>query len=185
MPPGIIGEANDIEIHSLLQNGIIKVSAASVITTAINMHHDAYISLRAITYTGYGRLEQCGELKPALTAVDIDCSLRPQHPVGNFIAGLYHVDGRTLPGETFNHVPCVAVYGIGKGGEVLALPALRRGLLAWISTEIGVVEVEQELEIGCLDAPGHRQNMREVVIGYWRIHPQPFADVCCAMMCYD
>src|SRR6266699_784327 len=171
MPPGIIGEANDIKIHSLLQNGIIKVPAASVIATAINMHHDTHIVVRAIAYTGYGRLEQRGELKPALTAVDIDCSLRPQHPVGNFIAGLYHFDGRTLPGETFNHVPCVAVYGIGKGGEVLALPALRRGLLAWISPEIGVVEVEQELETGCLDAPGHRENVREIVICYRRIYP--------------
>src|SRR5207247_698099 len=126
MPPGIIGEPNDIEIHSLLQDGIIKVSAASVVTTAINMYHDTHIPLRSITYTGYCRLEQRSELKPALTAIDVDFPLWPQHPVGNLIASLHYIEGRTLSSEALNHVPCVAVYSMCERGEVLALPALRR-----------------------------------------------------------
>jgi hypothetical protein len=87
-------------------------------------------------------------------AVDIDCSLRPQHPVGNLIAGLHHVEGRALPGEAFNHVPCVAVHGIRECREILSLPASWCRLLARISPEVGVVEVQQELEAGRLDAPG-------------------------------
>src|SRR5437660_8328321 len=150
---------------------VIKVSASNVISASINMRHDACIVMRAIAYTGNGRLEKGGELNPALADLGRDFSLRPQHPVGNLIAGLHYVDGGALAGETFNHFPCVAVYSIGECWEILALPALRRWLLARVSPEVAVVEVEQELETGCLDAPGHCQNMREVAIRYWRIYP--------------
>lgn len=119
------------------------------------MHHHLAVS-GAIANARDGRLEQRRELRPALRAVDIQLPQRPEHASGHFIAGLDHSGGRALPGELAQHISRVGVHRIRQGGQILTQPALRRVLLTRIGPEVGIMEVQQELQPGLLDALRHR-----------------------------
>ena len=175
MPEGVVGLADDVERHTLLNHIVEEPLVGENVATAVHVQHDRNVGTGRILNTGHTRLQKSAEPLPRLPVAGRclvfpvlriravargNTPMLPKHAGSNLVADLHHFRRRPFRDKAVHGFARIHMDGVRQASEIKRGPRFRGVLLPGIGPRIGVMQVEQILETGLLQGSRQRQSVR-------------------------